>query len=294
MKKFYQSSLIVAAIAIFGLAIQTQATIVTQSLWSMGEPGSLGGTGNLYALDTVISDGALNNMNNIFSGVSYLSATPPPFTGSSTYLHLAPVSSLSGEWMFNPSGTGQPATTAQTLPSDNYGFEVWVRATANVSNFAPVMFIGDGVGGLQLDQTSGSDGQHWAAVRDGQAWLVSAPFTPGAPGTELTLSTWYDLALVRDNGVTKMFVNGVQVGSGDATAPSNSGFVGFGIQPRTGGFNFAGDIDEARVFTFSAGQFTTSDLYINNLLVPEPSTAALVGVSGLMILGLRRRSKNTV
>jgi hypothetical protein len=54
-----------------------------------------------------------------------------------------------------------------------------------------------------------------------------------------------------------------------------------------GGFvYFDGHLDEARVVTFTSGESTANIL--NTLTIPEPSSAALLGLGGLALV-LRRR-----
>jgi hypothetical protein len=51
----------------------------------------------------------------------------------------------------------------------------------------------------------------------------------------------------------------------------------------TGYYN--GSIDEARIFTFNAGEFSTADL-----LIPEPSAMLLGGIGAGGLLMTRRRA----
>ena len=104
--------------------------------------------------------------------------------------------------------------------------------------------------------------------------------------TNTVSSDWVDLALVRDNGTTTFYVNGLAYGSTSVSAPTDSGTYHQMSVKGGGGAMFTGDVDEARISTFDANHFLTSDLQ----MVPEPSTFSLLG---LAILGgltaLRRR-----
>jgi len=86
-------------------------------------------------------------------------------------------------------------------------------------------------------------------------------------GGTVSPGTWAHLALVRDSGTATFYVNGIAVDS--RTNIPNAATAGFTIatfpeyeaQPSLAFFN--GTIDEVRVFTFAAGQFSTNDLLLN-------------------------------
>ena len=77
------------------------------------------------------------------------------------------------------------------------------------------------------------------------------------------LNTWTHLAVVRDSGMTTLYVNGVAtVTSGAIPAVPTTGFaVGAPPQALTSQF-LNGLVDEVRVFTFPGGQFSTNDLLL--------------------------------
>src|SRR6185437_5045034 len=89
----------------------------------------------------------------------------------------------------------------------------------------------------------------------GSTVLEGSPASPGI---------WTHLAFVRTNSVTVFFVNGVPVSSTNLgpKTPTAGFCVGAPPQSPTNQF-FTGLIDEVRVFTFTAGQFSASDLLVS-------------------------------
>jgi hypothetical protein len=102
-----------------------------------------------------------------------------------------------------------------------------------------------------------------------------------------------NVALVNDNGTLQLYVDGVlDVSSslGGSITPAGLFTIG-GTFGNSGYSNFAnGSIDEARIFTFTTGQFNaaTDLLYV----VPEPSTSAflLMGAVGTLLAYRRQRT----
>lgn len=274
-----------AAIVMVAVLVSSQraadAAIVVQSLWRMGESGTVGGSGGNKALDSVNADGAFNNFNNTI-GVSYLSASPRPFSGSTTYLHTAG-GAVNGQWMF----TG---TTAQSIPASNWGVEMWVRSTNTASisgtgSFRSVLALSSTASGyLAIEARRHSNGNVYYDVNRAG---ISNMIIPRNATTQVYDNTWVNLALVDIAGTIHFYVDGVLAGT-SATATTNNGFIHLGLTPTSGANNFIGDFDELRFYTFSAGQFSVNDLYINNLI---PTPAALPAGLGLLAMAMLRRRR---
>jgi hypothetical protein len=156
-------------------------------------------------------------------------------------------------------------------PENNVGVEVWVR-TSNLAQInANVFGTGTNANGLNIAyEAAGARG--WSGAVANQAWVGD-----GVGTANYTANTWIHLALVRDNGTTTFYVNGLASGTSAAT-PLNA------TQPRmaatfNNGIFFSGDVAEARIFTFDPGQFNVSDLLYPG--TPPPSDPYLVWATGL-------------
>src|ERR1019366_3017892 len=82
----------------------------------------------------------------------------------------------------------------------------------------------------------------------------------------LATNAWTELALVCNVGVATLYTNGVPAFTMTATPKSPAGSFLIGAD-NGGAETFTGGVDEVRVFTFAAGQFSTNDLLVNQPLV---------------------------
>lgn len=148
-------------------------------------------------------------------------------------------------------------------PENNVGVEVWVRTSDLAQSNRHVFGTGSNENGLNI----GFDG---SPANGNQAWFGAVANRAGIGSVGLvnyTAGQWVHLAVVRDNGVATFYVNGVATGS-SSVIPINATQPHLGVNAG-GGANayFNGDVSEARIFTFDAGQFQVSDL-----LYPAPVT----------------------
>ncbi|MFT5129485.1 MAG: hypothetical protein ACI8W8_003107 [Rhodothermales bacterium] len=210
--------------------------------YPLGEPGSLGAS-NRPLSDTPYNQDLINGS----SGVLGAGAAAP---SSTAYLSLP---GTFGYW--------QP-TALFPPPADNYGVEIWARVASADINHAEgiIATLGQFAGTYTFSYRPPShpSGQGWALSRFGQAYLSSA----GA----VIPDEWTHLAAVRDGGVTRFFVNAIEVAT-EATAPVNNGFVHIGMGPGVVS-PFKGDVDHMRVFVFDAGDFDRK----TDLLLTRPET----------------------
>ena len=159
-------------------------------------------------------------------------------------------------------------------PEDNVGLEIWVRTFNTTQNDITIFSTGSNADGISVGYSGGWFGavSSVAGVGFVQPWNYTA-------------GDWVHLAIVRENGTSTFFVNGVATGTSGAT-PNNATMTHMAVKAGgTSGF-FDGDIAEARIFTFDTGEFSTSDLLFP--AIPEPGTA-LLGSIGLLALLRRRR-----
>ena len=216
----------------------THATIVPFAEYHLGEAGSLGSSnkpqdssGNGRHIGDDISGGDATTGNASFH---------PNATGSTAYLDT----SNSGNQGWYSNGT------FNTLPTDNFAFGVFARAASIGSTNGDVFTVGGGTGALKLSL----EGNGWAGSCHNVAWIGPGG---GASGS-FTANTWVHLAMIRSGGTTTFYIDGVaQSGTFGGTPVNNSPHVS--VQPG-GGAYFDGNLDEARVVTFSAGETTAKIL----------------------------------
>jgi autotransporter-associated beta strand protein len=212
------------------VAVLTVNRLVTNGCYRLGEAGV--GENNR----PVDSSGWGHDFAGDLNGAAVTVGTATPAPGSSQYYEFGGTAGFSGiGW--NP-------------PEDNVGVECWVRVS-DLGQTAQV--FGSGTAGLNGLNLLFSGGALRAAIStSGLDSTVGTPYVP------LGAAEWVHVAVVRQNGVTRFYVNGLPAGPSangapvDATAP----FLGRANTART----FTGAIDEARIFTFAPGQFQLGDL----------------------------------
>lgn len=131
-------------------------------------------------------------------------------------------------------GNGDYLSTSNSISTTgNYTIEAWFRVSSFVNNshifYTGVETSGRFVlylssSGVLLYDTYGGDGPDWTSIATG-----------------LTTNTWYHVAIVRNSGTIKIYLNGVEKVSGTSTVNMPT----TGLQIGTGNFN--GYIDEVRV-----------------------------------------------
>jgi hypothetical protein len=202
--------------------------------------------------------------------------TPADYTVSVNATR-APGSSVN--WVFDPGAGNLFTGSAITTANANWGIQCYTT-----TDYGYIMMNGnaggDGSGGYGLFVHNG----FYSAIMPGVAVLQ---------GTVAPNGNWRNLALVNDNGTLQLYVDGVL----DVySAAGGSRLFGDGNKLTFGGtYNGSGyvgiangSIDEARLFTFNTGQFQASDL--QNYVIPEPSSAALLGGLGTLLMLRRRRA----
>ncbi len=167
------------------------------------------------------------------------------------------------------------------MATNNFAVEFWVR-TSNLTQSAISVFQtgNNNNGSLKI----GIAGGVWTASYHNVGWIGA---TDGV-GQAVTSGTWTHLAVIRDNGTSTFYIDGVaQSGTSNGT-PVHNDSAHLAVNP--GGFAgnwFEGDLDEINTFTFVSGvDDPVAALSIN--AVPEPASTAFLGLSGLVFL-LRRR-----
>jgi hypothetical protein len=131
------------------------------------------------------------------------------------------------------------------VPADNWVFEFWVNL-ASTANAASIATLGSDAGTAQI------------GIVNGNWFFGRMNVTYGVNSQSAAAGTWTHLAWARDGGVSRFFVNGIQVGS-DTSSLVNNGKIHLFVKPG-GGEVPVGNIDEVRFSTFAPGQFSANDM----------------------------------
>jgi T5SS/PEP-CTERM-associated repeat protein len=133
---------------------------------------------------------------------------------------------------------------------EHFALELWARPSTTASGTDVIAYNGDtGLNGWGIIQAS----NRFMGLLGGVGTVGLGSASP---------NVWTHLALVRDNGVTTFYSNGVAAGN-TASAPNlPAGNFAIGGRPQAPPSDFFvnGAVDEVRVSTFRPGQFRTNDL----------------------------------
>ena len=157
-------------------------------------------------------------------------------------------------------------------PAQNYGIEIWAMPQDNgiAGGSGGWIFSSGQSGGVTLRINAPSDGS--PSYID--AVLLGTGLTVGSPAP-IDTNRWMHLAIVNVGGVTTFYTNGVPCGpsdTGNATPSAGDAYIG---TPNDNSAYF-GYLDEARMFTFAAGAFSTNDLLLRPAgpnLIGQPQNA---------------------
>ena len=210
----------------------SRATIVPYAEYHLGEAGSLGGSNKPQdASGHNRHIGADINGGEATTGSASFHANA---TGSTAYLDT----SMGGDQGWFSSGT------FSNLQTDNFAFGVFARAASIGSTNGDVFTVGGDTGALKLSLENNG----WAGSCHNVAWIGPGG---GASGS-FTPDTWVHLAMIRAGGITTFYIDGVaQSGTFEGTPINTTPHIS--VQP-FGQAYFDGNIDEARVVTFSPGE----------------------------------------
>jgi len=223
---------VLTLLAVFSLLLagNAPAAVTTVGLWQLGDddPGAVaGGTGNATSVAAV---------NSPTLDLSVLVGTP---TYSSDTAGAASALSMD----FDLGDYYRTGGTVATTANNNFGIEAWVNR--------------DSLSGTQGIAWNGNSG--WGLYTNGTDILghLNGSGDVGTGGDTVSTGTWFNVAMVRDNGTSTLYLNGIPNGTtstGTPSTPSGSVFVGQ-IGGAPGAFNSDGKMDHVRVFTFAPGEF---------------------------------------
>ncbi len=157
-----------------------------------------------------------------------------------------------------------------TTPTDNFGVEAWVRSNSTTGN-AVIAYNGNSANsGFGLFRLGGN----WGFLYGG---VVADGNTPAT-------SDWTHLAIVRDNGLSRFYVNGTERIQTLAAPNPPAGAFHIGGNSLLATEFFNGEIDEVRVFTFAPGTFSPALLNLGER-PPAVAVPTMTGV-GVAVLAM--------
>ena len=184
------------------------------------------------------------------SGTSYLTCNDAPNIFNAAGVHTLPVKLFGGaksstsqnknasSAMFFD-GSGDYITSEfPALGTDDFTIEFWIRPDTINSNFKALM-----------DTRTSNTNNPLVWIRNNNVlYLYSASGERIVGTTYLTTDTWYHVALVRNNGVSQLFLNGVQEGSDYADTNNYTESTLFLGQRYTGtAYNYNGHMEDFRI-----------------------------------------------
>ncbi|MBI1370027.1 MAG: hypothetical protein GC162_15405 [Planctomycetes bacterium] len=233
----------------------------------------------VYHLTGTAGDPAGLPVDSSGNGNDFAGGTVPP---APVYSGDVPVGTGGGTSVSFPTGPSGFYFTTAAFPEDNFGFEVWAKTTQAAAD-GHLLGNSSNASGIEV----GTTGNNFYAAISSVAFVAQVPIVD---------NVWTHLALVRDNGTTSFYINGVFIAS-SALAPiplPNSGppfpigaNAHFGVDAG-GSSGYEGLADEAHFFTFDPGAFEVGDLSFFAAPAPAALPSGLVLMS--MLAGRRRRA----
>ncbi len=225
-----------------GLQLSTSHASVTNIVWyRLGEadPGAAPGV-------------VVTNANDLIAGRDLKVSGSPFYTNA---VSAGASNDVGSSLAVQFSGTGQYLNSSVFFgATNNFCIEAWVKPNT-VSGTHVVAYNGDPT----------ADG--WGIYQNGTNYLAVFGGVGTFGGGRVAAGIWTHLALVRDSGAANLFVNGA-----GSLHPTNTGphalakgdpfSVGAFVGPPASSA-FSGAIDEVRVFSFGAGEFSASKLLVN-------------------------------
>lgn len=251
---------VIRATAAFALTLATaHATVTVIAQYQLGEADANASAGTAVGTTSAPTVGAAN-LNRVgaptYSNATTSAPRPSPLSVA-----------------FNGTSDGLRASALLTSLANNFGIEAWVRPT-NATGNATIAYNGN----------TGPNG--WGLFRSGTSYgyLYGGSLLALYPNT-VVLNQWTHLAVVRNAGVTTFYINGVAQTPVYPHTPNvpASGTFSIGINPLSAAEFFAGNIDEVRVFSFTAGQFAVSDLQAGVSYAEAVPALSWFAIAGLLL-----------
>ena len=259
-----------------GLAAATNAAITLNHEYHLGEAGSVTGA-DLLPQDSVGTNHFTSlNASPTVTVIASDSGTP----GSTQALQIA---NVNGGTYHDAGGIGM---------TDDWALELWVRPDDTGGSYLGAT-DGDGTAqtGLRFWATNNAQngtslggnaiaaGQTRLLMRNGSGFL-------GASTSTFTAGTWAQINLIRHNGTVNYYLNGSLQDSAATDGELDDLRLGAGY---FGEARANGAFDEMKIWSFDSNVDSLASVEAATITtVPEPSSAALLGLGGFALI-LRRR-----
>ena len=222
---------------------------------------------------TTITDNSKNNLAVTSVNGAFISTAQSKFGGSSVFFD----------------GTDDyvtaPDNSAFNFGTDNFTIEMWVNFANVTSTWQAIISRAYAIaGGWRLYKNDGDNQLRWYS---------NATLVVTTTASTLSNNTWSHIAVVRNNGVITIYIDGVSRGSAASSTNYNPGSyaieIGRGVVTST--YPMTGYIDELRItngYARYTGNFTPSTTAFSNtggdvgkaLVVNSTATGVSIGTAG--------------
>lgn len=183
--------------------------------------------------------------------------------GDVTQGTFSPFAQSDGSWSAFFDGTGDYLTWPGTTLSGDFTVECWVYKTAVNASGYTILFGGPGNQQFAIDNsTAGSI-----------SLVLTGSGVIGASGTAITPNAWHHLAWVRQGSTCRVYVNGIQRGTGTSSTSFTLSLIG---QYDQGGYGLNGSISNVRILNGTC-------LYPGGTTF-TPSTSPLTAITNTALL----------
>lgn len=221
----------------FNIVVYIQVTNTVSLLDPFGDSSGV----VLYKLDGDATDES-GNYNGTASNVTYgtgVFGQAGVFNGSSSSVSL-------------PSSIN----TSYINPSGQFSFSAWAKF--NVSTGAPRIVCFNITNNIELYYTGSTSKISWVVYNAGYDGITSS--------TTISTGTWCNIIITYDNGINKMYINGVYQGTFTKTIVQPSTAIDLGKRSNNTEY-LNGSIDQVRIFNTALTPLEVSSLYEERTVV---------------------------